>query len=51
MNLAEYQQALVDNLYNILVADDNNKGITLCGDVGCGKSTIALSIADQLLEG
>ena len=51
MNLADYEQEIVDRIYDILVTDDENKGITLCGDIGCGKSTIALSIADQLMEG
>lgn len=51
MSLAEFEQELVDNLYDALITDDENKGITLYGDVGSGKSTIALSLADQLLEG
>lgn len=51
MNLAHFEQVLVDNLYDILVADDNNKGVTLYGDVGSGKSTIALSTANRLMEG
>lgn len=51
MSLAEFEQELVDNLYNKLIIDDKNKGITLYGDVGSGKSTIALSLANQLLEG
>lgn len=51
MNLADFQQELVDDLYEILVADDENKGITVYGDIGSGKSTIALSIANQLMEG
>lgn len=51
MNLADFEQELVDDLYETLVADDENKGITLCGDIGSGKSTIALSIANQLMEG
>lgn len=51
MNLAAFQQELVDDLYEILVTDDENKGITILGDVGSGKSTIALSIANPLMEG
>ena len=47
MNLADFEQILVDDLYNMLVADDNNKGITLYGDIGSGKSTIALSVANR----
>lgn len=51
MSLAEFEQELVDKLYNKLIIDDENKGITLYGDVGSGKSTISLSLANQLLEG
>ena len=47
LNLKE----LVDKLYNKLIFDDKNKGITLYGDVGSGKSTIALGLANQLIEG
>lgn len=36
MNLAAFQQELVDDLYEILVTDDENKGITIYGDVGSG---------------
>ena len=51
MSLAEFEQELVDKLYNKLIFDDKNKGITLYGDVGSGKSTIALGLANQLIEG
>ena len=51
MSLAEFEQELVDKLYNKLIIDDKNKGITLYGDVGSGKSTIALGLVNQLLEG
>lgn len=51
MNLADFEQELVDDLYDMLVNDDENKGITLYGDIGSGKSTIAFSIANQLMEG
>lgn len=51
MNLADYQQDIVDNLYNSLITDDENKGLTLYGDIGSGKSTIALGVANQLMEG
>ena len=51
MNLAEFEQELVDQIYEALVMDDENKGITLHGDAGCGKSTIALSVANYLMEG
>ena len=46
MSLAEFEQELVDKLYNKLIIDDKNKGITLYGDVGSGKSTIALGLAN-----
>lgn len=51
MNLADFEQVLVDDLYDILIADENNKGITLYGGVGSGKTIIALSIANRLMEG
>lgn len=51
MNLADFEQVLVDDLYDTLVADDENKGITLYGNIGCGKSTVALSVANRLIEG
>lgn len=51
MSLADYQRELVNQIYNLLVNDDQNRGITLCGDTGSGKSTIACGIADQLQEG
>lgn len=51
MNLADFQQELVGDIYDALVFDDENKGITLHGDIGCGKSTIALGVANQLMEG
>lgn len=51
MNLADFQQVLVREIYDALVLDDENKGITLHGDIGCGKSTIALGVSNQLMEG
>lgn len=51
MSLSEFEQELVDDIYNIILADDKNKGITLYGDIGSGKSTIALNLANQLKEG
>lgn len=51
MNLADYQRELVDQIYSLLVDEDMNRGITLYGDTGSGKSTIAHGIADQLQEG
>lgn len=51
MNLAGYQRELVDQIYSLLVNYDLNRGITLYGDIGSGKSTIACGVAEQLLEG
>ena len=51
MNLADYQRELVKQIYSLLVNEDINRGITLYGDTGCGKSTIARGIAEQLQEG
>ena len=51
MCLADYQKVIVDQIYNLLVNDDCNRGITLCGGPGCGKSTIALGVVAQLQEG
>ncbi len=51
MSLAVFEQELVDKLYNRLLSDEKNKGITLYGDAGSGKTTIALGLANQLLEG
>lgn len=51
MNLADYQREVVEQIYSLLVDEDVNRGITLYGDTGCGKSTIAHGIAEQLQEG
>lgn len=51
MALAEFEQCLVDDLYGIFIGDDENKGVTLYGSAGSGKSTIALGLANQLMEG
>lgn len=51
MSLADYQQELVDAIYNRLVSVDYNLGIALRGDTGSGKSTIALAVAELLQEG
>mgnify|MGYP003529430092 CR=1 FL=1 len=40
MSLAEFEQEIVDDLYETLITDDEDKGITLYGDIGSGKSTI-----------
>ena len=42
MNLADYQQDIIIQIYHMLTDDDYNKVISLHGDTGCGKSTIAL---------
>lgn len=49
MNLADYQKEIVNQIYQLLV-EDENKAITLHGDVGCGKSTIAQGIVELLQE-
>lgn len=51
MSLAEFEQELVDDIYNTLLADDENKGITLYGDIGSGKSTIAINLSNHLMKG
>lgn len=51
MNLADYQWEMIDQIYHLLTDDDHNKVISLHGDTGCGKSTIALEISNQLKEG
>lgn len=51
MHLAEFEQKIVEKLYNTILSDDEDKGITLYGNTGSGKSTIALSLANCLLEG
>ena len=51
MCLADYEQNLVDEIYNVLIYSDENVFINLYGEIGCGKSTIGLSVAKQLQEG
>lgn len=51
MNLADYQQDIIIQIYHLLTDDDYNKVISLHGDTGCGKSTIALGVTEQLKEG
>lgn len=51
MNLANYQKDIVSQIYLLLVSDDQNRGITLYGDTGSGKSTIARGVAERLQEG
>ena len=51
MNLADYQQDIIIQIYHMLTDDDYNKVISLHGDTGCGKSTIALGVTEQLKEG
>ena len=51
MNFADYQQEMVQQIYHLLIDNDNNKGISLHGDTGCGKTTIALGVTELLQEG
>ena len=51
MNLADYQQEVIHQIYHLLIDDDCNKGISLRGDTGCGKTTIALGVTELLQEG
>lgn len=51
MNLAEFEQRLVESIYDILVNSDDNESINLFGESGCGKTTIALNVAEELQEG
>lgn len=51
MNFADYQKEKISYIYHLLTDDDNNKIISLHGDTGCGKSTVALGIIEQLQEG
>ncbi|MEG6522362.1 hypothetical protein [Desulfotomaculum sp. 1211_IL3151] len=50
MNLADYQSDIVSQIYALLLTDERNRGITLRGSTGSGKSTIALGIKDILQE-
>lgn len=50
MYLADYQRDIVNQINNILLDDSCNRGITLYGDTGSGKSTIAHEVATQLQE-
>lgn len=51
MNLVDYQLEMINQIYHLLTDDDHNKVISLHGDTGCGKSTIALEISKQIKEG
>ena len=51
MNFADYQKEIIDQIYHLLIDDDDMKVISLYGDNGCGKSTIALGVLDLLQEG
>lgn len=51
LNLADYEKDIVDQIYFLLVNDEQNRGITLYGNAGSGKSTIACGVADRLQEG
>lgn len=50
MTLANYQNEIVSRIYDILVNSENDCGITLYGDAGSGKTTIALSAIEMLQE-
>ena len=50
MNLADYQQKIVEDIYDVFVNDDNNIVISLSGSTGCGKTTIAKGLLDYLKE-
>lgn len=50
MSLTDYQKEAVTQIYDLLIADDSDKGIALYGAAGSGKSTIALDLAAQLKE-
>lgn len=50
MNLADYQEKIVDDIYNVLVNDNNNIVTSLFGCTGCGKTTIAKGLSDKLKE-
>lgn len=50
MNLADYQEKIVDDIYNALVNDNNNIVTSLFGCTGCGKTTIAKGLSDKLKE-
>lgn len=51
MRLANYQEEIVNTIYRYLVNTERDLGITLRGDIGSGKTTIALAIAEYLKEG
>lgn len=51
MYLADYQRDFVNQICDLLLDDSCNRGITLYGDVGSGKSTIAHGVAAQLQDG
>lgn len=50
MRLADYQNDIVTQIYDLLTVDDLNKCINIIGDIGSGKTTIALSVAQLLKE-
>ncbi len=50
MELADYQNDIISQIYDLLIVDEIDKGINLYGDTGSGKSTIALNIANLLKE-
>ena len=50
MSLADYQQKIVKTICDSLDKTDLDLGITLCGETGSGKSTIARAVAENLKE-
>lgn len=50
MNLVDYQRILAEQIYDLLVAQDNGININLFGKSGSGKTTIGLGITEYLQE-
>ena len=48
MNLVDYQGKLADEIYDLLIAQDEGIHINLLGEQGSGKTTIGKKIADEL---
>lgn len=51
MELADYQKRISDQIYDMLLENEENRCINLYGDVGCGKTTIAVEVMERLKEG
>lgn len=50
MNLVDYQGKLADEIYDLLIAQDEGIHINLLGEQGSGKTTIGLGISEYLQE-